>query len=219
MPQDQTARKDISNPAKLLRALIHATGITDCKQLSEMLAIPVRTLQRLKLEVAETVDTATANDAKHAISGAATSAISGASTANDAISGASRTHARNEPPTGVVLSKPVEESSSPRTRATDEDDVASAMIENICQWARMPEVNARQWLANTITVFGQEATARGYHTLKTKVASGEIVAKPLMFWTTTSRNEKDNAAKRREPSKSKPTIREVLAARAAEAIQ
>jgi hypothetical protein len=89
MPQTQTARKDISNPAKLLRALIHATGITDCKQLSEMLAIPVRTLQRLKLEVAETVDNATANDAKHAISGAATSAISGASTANDAISGAS----------------------------------------------------------------------------------------------------------------------------------
>ena len=89
MPQADIPRKDISNPAKLLRALIHATGITDCKQLSEMLAIPVRTLQRLKLEVAETVDTATANDAKHAISGAATSAISGASTANDAISGAS----------------------------------------------------------------------------------------------------------------------------------
>lgn len=115
MPQDQAARKDISNPAKLLRALIHATGITDCKQLSEMLAIPVRTLQRLKLEVAEAVDTATANDAKHAISGAATSAISGVSSANDAISGASgasRAHASKENPTGLVITSVVQKDSS-----------------------------------------------------------------------------------------------------------
>jgi hypothetical protein len=105
MPQADTPRNHISNPAKLLRALIHATGITDCKQLSEMLSIPVRTLQRLKLEVAETVDTATANDAKHAIYGAATSA-------NDAISGASgasRTHARIETPYGVTLTEEVKE--------------------------------------------------------------------------------------------------------------
>jgi hypothetical protein len=110
MPQADTPRKDISNPAKLLRALIHATGITDCKQLSEMLAIPVRTLQRLKLEVAYAdpvepkVDTPTATcatSAKRAISGAATSA-------NDAISGASgasRTHARIETPYGVTLTE------------------------------------------------------------------------------------------------------------------
>lgn len=108
MTQIVTARKDISNPAKLLRALIHATGITDCKQLSEMLAIPVRTLQRLKLEVAEAVDAATANDATHAISGAATSAISGVSTASDAISGASGaspSRARIELPSEVLITE------------------------------------------------------------------------------------------------------------------
>jgi hypothetical protein len=133
MPQADTPRKDISNPAKLLRALIHATGITDCKQLSEMLAIPVRTLQRLKLEVAETVDTATANDAKHAISGAATSAISGVSTANDAISGAtgaSPSRACIELPSEVLITEEKKEDSSlsevPSDQCVKEKPVAKA---------------------------------------------------------------------------------------------
>lgn len=70
----------ISNPAKILAAYMRCSGISDAKQLAADLDIPLRTIQRLKLEVA-TSDT----DAKCAISGASENA----KRANDAISGAS----------------------------------------------------------------------------------------------------------------------------------
>lgn len=70
----------LSNPAKLLKGYMEATGTFDTKALADHFDIPVRTIQRLKLEIA------CANDA---ISGAANSAINGVSTQSNAISGAS----------------------------------------------------------------------------------------------------------------------------------
>lgn len=81
----------ISNPAKILAAYMRCSGISDAKQLAADLEIPLRTIQRLKLEVATSEASATcaisgvsenASDAKRAIYGAANSA-------NDAIYGAS----------------------------------------------------------------------------------------------------------------------------------
>jgi len=46
------AKPDISNSAKLLGGYMTATGITDAKTISETLNIPLRTVQRLKLEYA-----------------------------------------------------------------------------------------------------------------------------------------------------------------------
>jgi hypothetical protein len=70
----------ISNPAKLLAGYMAATGETNAKIIAAALGIPLRTVQRLKLEVA----TAHANSANDAINGAsenANSAISGVSEA------------------------------------------------------------------------------------------------------------------------------------------
>ena len=89
---------DISNGAKLLAWAMRATGVSDAKTISDMLGIPLRTVQRLKLEAA----TACANDAKHATVGAANSAncaTGGVSeSANDATDGVSQKETSPTPP-------------------------------------------------------------------------------------------------------------------------
>ncbi len=93
MPHTERIRKqDISNPAKILRGYMQATGITAAKELAETFDIPLRTIQRLKLEcaISGAVDASAddaiygakpdANSAKRAIngvSGDAKRAISG----------------------------------------------------------------------------------------------------------------------------------------------
>lgn len=57
----------VSNPAKILAAYMRCSGVTDAKQLSAALDIPLRTIQRLKLEASSLFDNATS----------VTSAISG----------------------------------------------------------------------------------------------------------------------------------------------
>lgn len=74
---DENKTAELSNPGKLLRAYMQATGVHCAKALADSLGIKLRTIQRLKLEIA------CANDAKCAISGAANSA-------NDAINGVSQ---------------------------------------------------------------------------------------------------------------------------------
>lgn len=70
MPHTERIRKqDISNPAKILRGYMQATGISDAKELAETFDIPLRTIQRLKLECAINGVAESANDAKRAISG------------------------------------------------------------------------------------------------------------------------------------------------------
>jgi hypothetical protein len=65
----------LSNPAKILLAYMRCSGISDAKQLATDLDIPIRTIQRLKLECATSANDAisgadeTAKDANCAISG------------------------------------------------------------------------------------------------------------------------------------------------------
>ncbi len=103
----------LSNPAKILRAYMRCSGVTDAKQLAAELDIPIRTIQRLKLECAFVVD----GNAKCAIYGAGVADGS----ANSAIYGApqppntpdmalaqdlhSRAGATKELPTEVLISK------------------------------------------------------------------------------------------------------------------
>lgn len=74
---ESKATRGVSNPAKLLRGYMMATGETNCRTISEALGIPLRTVQRLKLEVVA----ADANDAISGVSVVAADAISGVSDA------------------------------------------------------------------------------------------------------------------------------------------
>ncbi len=108
----------ISNPAKLLRAYIKATGVTDTKTLAADLDISVRTIQRLKLEVASAMDGASHATANGAISGAsicntsANSAISGVSEAPNAPDMAllHATRSAEKPPSVVIPTRATFES-------------------------------------------------------------------------------------------------------------
>lgn len=79
---------NISNPAKLLRGYMTATGISCAKTISETLGIPLRTVQRLKLEVATASATdgapSNANDATGGVSESAKCATDGVSDAPEA---------------------------------------------------------------------------------------------------------------------------------------
>lgn len=102
----------LSNPARLLKALMAATGMSDAKELSDSLGIPVRTIQRLKLEIATAINGApeTANSAISGAAKCANDAISGVADAINGASGASRTHARKESPSGIYISPRVVDS-------------------------------------------------------------------------------------------------------------
>jgi hypothetical protein len=99
MPYDGEIRNNrLSNPAKILAAYMRCSGITDAKQLAADLDIPVRTIQRLKMECAisgasDAVSTH-ANDAISGVSESATCAKRAMDGATDAakcaISGVSR---------------------------------------------------------------------------------------------------------------------------------
>jgi hypothetical protein len=100
----------LSNPAKLLKALMAATGVCDAKELADTLCIPVRTIQRLKLEIATVQDdigasATSANDAIYGASDSAKRAINGVSDAISGANGASRTYARMESPSGILIPK------------------------------------------------------------------------------------------------------------------
>lgn len=119
MPQTDENCNQVSNPAKLLAAYMNCSGITCAKIIAETLDIPLRTVQRLKLEAATLVDVTSAKDATCAISGVLTDANS----AKDAISGVSEpealacadktTRTTNELPTEVVIPRVIDSPVAP----------------------------------------------------------------------------------------------------------
>lgn len=61
---------------------------------------------------------------------------------------------------------------------------AAAMIADIVAWLNYgDERNARQWLTTTLHTFGQRVTAESYQKLKTDIAEGAVIARPLQTWS------------------------------------
>jgi hypothetical protein len=117
MSENSPSVNTISNPAKILRALMKATGITCAKTLSEQLDIPVRTIRRLRLEVAQSDDAATtANAAIYGTANAANSAISG------------RDDKKEIPPT------PPKEKTTPITSVQPSSTVAAGLALPDAEW-------------------------------------------------------------------------------------
>lgn len=131
----------LSNPARLLKALMAATGMSDAKELSDSLGIPVRTIQRLKLEIATAINGApeTANSAISGAAKCANDAISGVADAINGASGASRTHARKESPSGIYISSKCSEVVRERTDCAALPDRSS--VEKSCRDAAGDALN------------------------------------------------------------------------------
>ena len=107
----------LSNSAKLLAGYMKATGVSDAKTIADDLDIPLRTVQRLKLDIAVAGATC-ANDATRGVSENAKDATDGAdknaNSANCAMDGVSE--APNAPP--VAPPARVEENNLPTNLET-----------------------------------------------------------------------------------------------------
>ena len=96
--------------------------------------------------------------------------------------------ARIEPPSGVNISlensKLARDLPSPSPALAGLNGSADPMLADIVKW--MPggtEANARNWLASIVSQLGQEAVRNSYVKLKTDLATGSLIAKPLQTWT------------------------------------
>lgn len=92
------------------------------------------------------------------------------------------------------------------------EDALGEMIASVASWGcGMPEANARQWLATTVRTFGQGPTARAYHKLKTDLATGSLISRPLQTWTAIAMRMQAEGAVPRKKSVREVT-RELIAA-------
>lgn len=214
MPETQHDCKGISNPAKLLRGYIEATGISDARILSERLGIPLRTIQRLKLEVASAVDDASA---KHAIYGASdapktpnTPYMAPPKTPDMAFSAPepSRAHATKESPTEINYS-------SNQLASLPEDDISQVMITDIVSWVHgFDRSNAEQWLLSTTKAYGSDITRQSYHKLKTDIVTGSVIARKLQAWCAIAKRMKSDPPKPAAdviPFKTSPELQQTAA--------
>lgn len=174
----------LSNSAKLLRAFIEATGIVCTKALSAKLGIPIRSIQRMKMECAtdgaEQCDAASAIDATDATGGAATDAIGAARGVSGATGGASRTHARKESPSGIVINISSSQLAArePASEIEGLNGSTPRLIGQLAGWlagplnAPDPEA-ARAILVGSVEAYGAEKVRAGMLELETLIASGE----------------------------------------------
>jgi len=176
----------ISNPAKLLRAVMRLMGTTDTRELAAELDIPLRTIQRLKLECAtDGADATSANDAINGAEQSANRAIYGADTdANDAISGASgasRTHARKESPSGIVINLGSSQLAAREAGEVEIDGLNGStprLVGQLAGWLAGPlsapdREAARSILVGSVEAYGAEKVRAGMLELETLIASGE----------------------------------------------
>lgn len=73
------------------------------------------------------------------------------------------------------------------------------MVADAMRWMNCPEVNARKWLATTLSASGREATIGAYQSLIEKQATNQPIANPMIYWARAAagwKPPKQSAAKR-----------------------
>ena len=88
-------------------------------------------------------------------------------------------------------------------------DLSDEMISNVSKWAGMPAFNARQWVSQTVSYFGQRVTGDSYRKLIDDLASGVIISRPLSTWSIIANRMRDEAA-RPADGKRAPWVEEKL---------
>jgi hypothetical protein len=110
------------------------------------------------------------------------------------------TRANKESPTGIVISEASKQDSSESADGeglAGLNGAADVMLSDILGWMNCGDKrSARQWLSTTLHTFGQVVTAQSYHKLKTDLAEGLIVSRPLQTWTKIAQRMKAGPASR-----------------------
>lgn len=220
----------ISNPAKILLGYMQATGITDAKTLATQFDIPIRTIQRLKLECASANDAISGADenANHAINGGPDAPIA-PNTPDMALSRTNKdtcAQANKELPSEVNITSEVEVSTPLVPQAVVEPKALRSRGSRLTADWSLP-IELRQW-AEINTQLGAEGIA-----LEAAKFHDHWLAQPgskgaKADWPATWRNWCRNAGSRRPYSPgrmswderkadapAKPTMRQLLDARIA----
>jgi hypothetical protein len=122
------------------------------------------------------------------------------------------TRATKESPTGIVIP----EASKLASAEPAEGEVlaglngaADVMLSDILGWQNCGDKrSARQWLSTTLHTFGQAVTAQSYHKLKTDIADGLIVSRPLQTWAKIAQRMKAEPASDAKPAKGISRLKE-----------
>lgn len=84
---------------------------------------------------------------------------------------------------------------------------AEPMLCDVIAWMNNGDMRAaRNWLSTTISTFGQDVTKASYHKLKTDIAEGQIVSRPLQTWSKIAQrmvsDPKAGAVQAKQPTRS-----------------
>lgn len=205
----------MSNPAKILLAYMRLSNIWDSRALAAEFDVPLRTIQRWKMECA-----ASATDATGAISGVpsehehsatrATSATDGAPQAPDLalardLQRAQATKASLRDTSSNIHFHPSfrpdarereRELQAPADgRAEAFNETTEAMIADALRFMgpTADRRHAQNWLNGTISAYGSDRTTRAWTMLTAKAARNEAVTNPLSLWAKTAGSLKPQA--------------------------
>lgn len=176
--------KGLSSTAKLV-AILEACGVTDKDDLAAMLEIGGSTLRTAKAALKN--ERSKSSSARNQALENEQNARNQAETLENERSNSSvplRAHATKESPTEISFTNVVKLASS-------REDLSETMITDIIGWMHGGDrLSAQNWLASTVKTFGQEATASGYHKLKTDLATGSVISRKLQAWSEIARRYK-----------------------------
>lgn len=195
------AGSKLSNSAKMLSAFMASSGEYEAKRLSEILDIPIRTIQRLKVEIGAATHGASSGNAENA-----TSATHGAKSQNGT-NAISATHGVSSAVGGVSLVRADSNIITLREKVTDsqsrEDEnikAAYAELKAKCNGSTEPMLadamrfmggqadreHAIKWLAGTVSAFGHERTIQAWTTVVSKASAKALGNNPLAYWSKTA---------------------------------
>lgn len=193
---DGEIKTGMSNPAKILLAYMRLSNCWDSKELAGRFTVPLRTIQRWKMECAANV-----SDATGAIDGAPSEHGHNVTRATDATDGAPLTpdmalaqdvHSCAGANTESLRDTSLKDVSVSQSAREDFNDATQAMVADVLE-AMGPiarEAEARKWLTGTIAAYGAERTARAWTIITAKRAAGEPVPNPLALWSKTAQGLK-----------------------------
>jgi hypothetical protein len=209
----EESKTPMSNPAKVLLAYMRLSGQWDSRALAAEFDVPLRTIQRWKMECA-----ASATDATGAISGVPLVHEHNATRATDATDGAPRTPdlalARDLQRAQATKASLRDTSSNihfhpsfrPDARERESEapadgrpasfnDATESMIADVLKFMgpTASRQNAEKWLSGTLSVYGTDRTTRAWTALVAKQARNEPVSQPLALWAKTAGGLKPQA--------------------------
>lgn len=156
-------------PTAKLIALLEAAGITASADIAAMLGVAIRTVQHAR------------KGSKSATHCANTQPIAAQPIASDATHCVS---AQPIAPRARVEEKPLPPKQEETASKLASLNVADEIVQDLIEWVPgFDDKSARNWLAGTVRTFGSEVVQQAWHKLKTDMATGSVVARPIQTLT------------------------------------